>query len=152
MTFMHQNLDLTLLDSSLNMELYHKDHLYLIKNGNIKFFKINYWNIERHYHHNNHYSYHHHACNNRLWSYRYLHLHYPGQILLQLKQFPNHLHLNHCQPQQDPSTLDVKVFCLILRLLHQNFKHPHHHFFAKCFPHRSRQLLTIHYLLNQVSS
>lgn len=37
---MHQNLDLTLLDSSLNMELYHKNHLYLIKNGNIKFLKL----------------------------------------------------------------------------------------------------------------
>ena len=40
MTFTHQNLDLTLPDSSLNMELYHKDHLYLIKNGNIKYLKL----------------------------------------------------------------------------------------------------------------
>ena len=37
---MYQNLDLTLLDSSLNVELYYKDHLYLIKNGNIKFLKL----------------------------------------------------------------------------------------------------------------
>ena len=40
MTFMHQNLDLTLPDSSLNMELYYKDHLYLIENGNIKLSKL----------------------------------------------------------------------------------------------------------------
>ena len=34
-TFMHQNPERTLSGSSLNMELYHKDHLYLTENENI---------------------------------------------------------------------------------------------------------------------
>ena len=40
MTFMHQDLDWTLPDNSLNMELYYKDLLHLIENGNIKFSKL----------------------------------------------------------------------------------------------------------------
>ena len=39
-TFVRQDPDLTLPDNSLNMELYHKDHLYLMENGNIKFSKL----------------------------------------------------------------------------------------------------------------
>ena len=39
-TFMCQGPDWTLPDSSLNMELYYKDHLHLIENGNIKFSKL----------------------------------------------------------------------------------------------------------------
>ena len=38
-TFMRQDPDWTLPDNSLNMELYYKDHLHLIENGNIKFLK-----------------------------------------------------------------------------------------------------------------
>ena len=37
---MHQDLDWTLPDNSLNMELYYKDHLHLNENGNIKFSKL----------------------------------------------------------------------------------------------------------------
>ena len=37
---MHRGLDWTLPDNSLNMELYHKDHLYLTENGNMKFSKL----------------------------------------------------------------------------------------------------------------
>ena len=40
MTFMRQDLDWTLPDNSLNMELYYKDLLHLIENGNIKFSKL----------------------------------------------------------------------------------------------------------------
>ena len=40
MTFMRQDSDWTLLDNSLNMELYYKDHLHLIENGNMKFSKL----------------------------------------------------------------------------------------------------------------
>ena len=40
MTFMRQDPDWTLPDNSLNMELYYKDHLHLIENGNIKFSKL----------------------------------------------------------------------------------------------------------------
>ena len=40
MTFMRQDPDWTLPDNSLNMELYYKDHLQLIENGNIKFSKL----------------------------------------------------------------------------------------------------------------
>ena len=72
--------------------------------------------------------------------------------LIQLKQFPNHLHLNHCQPQQDNSIQTIKLFCLIFWLLHQNFKHLHHHLFVKFFPHGSGKLLRICHLINQVSS
>ena len=36
MTFMCQDPDWTLPDNSLNMELYYKDHLHLIENGNMK--------------------------------------------------------------------------------------------------------------------
>ena len=39
MTFMRQDPDWTLPDNSLNMELYYKDHLHLIENGNMKFSK-----------------------------------------------------------------------------------------------------------------
>ena len=39
-TFVRQDPDLTLPDNSLNMELYYKDHLYLMENGNIKFSKL----------------------------------------------------------------------------------------------------------------
>ena len=95
------------------------------------------------YNHNLHRSYHHHAYHNHLWLYCLFHLLYPGQIFLQWKQFPNHLHLNLFQQQEDPSTRNVQIFCLILWLVHQNFKHLHHHFFAKCLPHCYRQLLTI---------
>ena len=42
-TFMRQDPDCTLSDNSLNMELYYKDYLHLIENGNIKFSK---WIIE----------------------------------------------------------------------------------------------------------
>ena len=35
MTFMRQDPDWTFPDNSLNMELYYKDHLHLIENGNI---------------------------------------------------------------------------------------------------------------------
>ena len=37
---MRQDPDWTLPDISLNMELYHKDQLHLIENGNIKFSKL----------------------------------------------------------------------------------------------------------------
>ena len=37
---MHRGPDWTLPDNSLNMELYHKDHLYLTENGNMKFSKL----------------------------------------------------------------------------------------------------------------
>ena len=37
---MRQDPDWTLPDNSLNMELYYKDHLQLIENGNIKFSKL----------------------------------------------------------------------------------------------------------------
>ena len=40
MTFMRQDPDWTLQDNFLNMEVYYKDHLHLIKNGNIKFSKL----------------------------------------------------------------------------------------------------------------
>ena len=40
MTFMRQDQDWALPDSSLNMELYHKDHLHLTENRNIKFSKL----------------------------------------------------------------------------------------------------------------
>ena len=40
MTFMRQDPDWTLPDNSLNMELYYKDHLHLIENGNMKFSKL----------------------------------------------------------------------------------------------------------------
>ena len=40
MTFMRQDPDWTLQDNSLNMEVYYKDHLHIIKNGNIKFSKL----------------------------------------------------------------------------------------------------------------
>ena len=40
MAFMRQDLDWTLPDSSLSMELYYKDHLFLIENGNMKFSKL----------------------------------------------------------------------------------------------------------------
>ena len=39
MSFMRQDPDWTLPDNSLNMELYYKDHLHLIENGNMKFSK-----------------------------------------------------------------------------------------------------------------
>ena len=39
-TFVRQDPDLTLPDNSLNMELYYKDHLYIMENGNIKFSKL----------------------------------------------------------------------------------------------------------------
>ena len=39
MTFMRQDPDWTLPDSSLSMELCYKDHLHLTKNGNMKFLK-----------------------------------------------------------------------------------------------------------------
>ena len=38
-TFMRQDPDWTLPDNSPNMELYYKDHIHLIENGNIKFLK-----------------------------------------------------------------------------------------------------------------
>ena len=41
MTFMRQDPAWTLPDNSLNMELYDKDHLHLIENGNMKFSKSN---------------------------------------------------------------------------------------------------------------
>ena len=83
-----------------------------------------------------------------------LHPHFPyqGQTFLQFKHFPSHLYVNHCQPQQHLSTQNVKIFCLIFQLLHQNFKHLHHHPFTKCFLHCSRQLLTICCLPNQRST
>ena len=84
------------------------------------------------YHYSHHHSYDHYAYHNHLWSYRQFHLPYPNQIFFQLKRFSNHLHLNHCQPR------NVKIFCLIVWLFHQNFKHLHHHLFAKCFPHHSK--------------
>ena len=37
---MHQDSDWTLPDNSLNMELYYKDHLHLIENGNMKFSRL----------------------------------------------------------------------------------------------------------------
>ena len=37
---MRQDSDWTLPDNSLNMELYYKDHLHLIENGNMKFSKL----------------------------------------------------------------------------------------------------------------
>ena len=40
MTFMYQGPDWTLPDISLNMELYHKDHLHLIENRSINFSKL----------------------------------------------------------------------------------------------------------------
>ena len=40
MAFMRQDLDWTLPDSSLSMELYYKDHLFLTENGNMKFSKL----------------------------------------------------------------------------------------------------------------
>ena len=40
MAFMRQDLDWTLPDNSLIMELYYKDHLLVIKNGNMKFSKL----------------------------------------------------------------------------------------------------------------
>ena len=40
MTFMRQDPDWTLQDNFLNMEVYYKDHLHLIKNGSIKFSKL----------------------------------------------------------------------------------------------------------------
>ena len=39
-TFIRQDPDWTLPDNSLNMELYYKDHLHLIENGNMKFSKL----------------------------------------------------------------------------------------------------------------
>ena len=40
MTFIRQDPDWTLPDNSLNMELYYKDHLHPIENGNTKFSKL----------------------------------------------------------------------------------------------------------------
>ena len=40
MNFMRQDPDWTLPENSLNMELYNKDHLHLIENGNPKFSKV----------------------------------------------------------------------------------------------------------------
>ena len=40
MTFMRQDQDWTLPDNFPNMELYYKDHLHLIENGNVKFSKL----------------------------------------------------------------------------------------------------------------
>ena len=40
MTFMRQDPDWTFPDKSLDMDLYHKDHLHLIRNGNMKFSKL----------------------------------------------------------------------------------------------------------------
>ena len=40
MTFMREDQDWTFPDNSLNMELYYKDHLHLIENGNMKFSKL----------------------------------------------------------------------------------------------------------------
>ena len=77
MTFMRQDPDWTLPDKSLNVDLYYKDHLHLIKNGNMKFSKlIKLW---RTYYHHNHHNHRHHTCHNHPWSNRHLHLPYPGQ-------------------------------------------------------------------------
>ena len=40
MTFMRQDPDWTLPDNSLSMELFYKDHLHLLENGNMKFSKL----------------------------------------------------------------------------------------------------------------
>ena len=37
---MRQDPDWTLPDNSLNMELFYKDHLHLLENGNMKFLKL----------------------------------------------------------------------------------------------------------------
>ena len=149
---MNQNPDWTLPDNSLNMQLYYKNNLHLIENGNIKFLKLIIETLQDYYHDNHHHNYHHYACHTDHWRNHYLHLPYPGQPFLQFKHFPNDLHLKHGQPQQQPSTRNVKTFCLILQLLHQNFKHYLHYHFVKCFTSWSRQLLTRCLLLNQLSS
>ena len=153
MTFMRQNPDWTFPDS-LNMELYYKDHLHLIENGNIKFSEIIIETLQ--------------YVLSPQWSSQLsssclsqssliispppsssLHVPYPGPSVKTLSQSPSSQSLSATVTQ----TRNIKVFCLILRLLHQNFKHYlHHHPSAKCFLYRSRQLLTICRLLNQLCS
>ena len=56
------------------------------------------------YHDNHHHRYYHHVYyHSDHWSNRHLHIPYPGQTFLPFKHFPNHLHLNHSQPQQHPT-------------------------------------------------
>ena len=118
MTFMRQDPDWTLSNNSLNMELYYKDHLHVIENGNMKFSKLIIKTLQ-----------------DVLWpqslqlSSSYLSQlslirspppsSLPRSIFFQLNHFPNHLHLINCQPQQHPSTQNIKLFYIIFRLLHQ---------------------------------
>ena len=89
--------DWTLPDNSLNMQLYHKDHLHHIESRNVKFPKSITETLHDVADHNHH------------WSIRHLHLPYPGQIFLQLNCFPNDFHLY--QSQQHPQPEVSKCFC-----------------------------------------
>ena len=116
--------DWTLPDNFPNMELYYKDHLHLIENGNMKFSKLIIETLQDIL-----------PPQSSQLSSSYLSQSslitqtppsasiFPGQIFFQLNHFLNHLHLHHCQPKQHPSTQNNKLFCIILWLLLQNHKH-----------------------------
>ena len=104
MSFMRQDLDWTLPGNSLSMELYYKDHLHLFGNGNIKFSKLIIETLQDVLSPQ--------SSSQLLSSYLSKSLlirspplsSLPRSNLFQFKHVPNHLHLNHCQPQQHPST------------------------------------------------
>ena len=152
MTFTLQDPDLTLPDNSLNMELYYKDHLRLIENGNMKFSKSIIETLQDVS-----------SPQSPQSSSPYL-----SQSSLIRSPPPSSLtrsNLLSAQPlPQSSSSQSLSATATPFNPKHQIIFHNsptappksqtllHHHPFLKIFPHHSRQLLTICHLLNQLSS
>ena len=100
-TFMIQYPDWALPDNSLNMELYYKDQLYLIENGNMKFSKLI---IE--------------TLQDVLSPQSSQSSSYLSQSSLIGSPTPSSL-----ARSKHPSTQNIKIFSIILRLLNENCKH-----------------------------
>ena len=149
---MRQDPDWTLPDNSLNMELYYKDHLHLIENGNMKFSKLIIETLQDVL-----------SPQSSQSSSSYL-----SQSSLSRSPPPSSLtrsNLPSAQPlPQSSSSQSLSATATPFNPKHQIIFHNsptappksqtllHHHPFLKIFPHHSRQLLTICHLLNQLSS
>ena len=152
-TFISQDPDWTLPENSFNMQLCYKDHLHLTECGNIKFSKLIIETLQDVLSPQSSSQLPSSCLSQSSW------IKSPPPHSLPRSKLPSVQKLSKSSSSQSlsatvtPFNQKCKTFCLILWLFHQNFIHYlNHHSFPKCFPYRSRQLLTTCHLMNQLSS
>ena len=139
---MYQGLDWTLPDNSLNMDLYYKDHLHLIENGNIKFSNLIIETLQD-------------ALSPQSSQSSSSYLSQSSSIRSPPpSSIPRSNLLSIQTPSQSSSSQSLSATATPFNLKRQKIllNSLLHHPFIKIFPHHLRQLLTIFHLLNQLSS